>query len=137
MNFMNFNTNSYFTSKDMFNNKIKLQSNIFWLISLKEARKGFWLPARATCCRHSKLHASNDFRMKVKRAQLTGNKNAEQNCENRKYALQETFPFISNVCSVTYPDIFPIYSIRRALLNRNFSGKFIYRNFLYFSFRLF
>ena len=50
----------------------------------KEARKGFWLHARATCSRHSKLHASNDFLMTVKRAELTGNKNAAQNCENRK-----------------------------------------------------
>ena len=50
----------------------------------KEGRKGFWLYARAACSRHSKLHASNDFLMKVKRAQLTGNKNAAQNCENPK-----------------------------------------------------
>ena len=102
---------------------------------IKEAQKGFWLHARSTCSRHLKLHASNDFLMKVKRAQLTGNENVAQNCENRN--LQETFPFIANVCSVTYPDIFPINSTRRVLLDRIFSGKFIYRNFLLFSLRLF
>ena len=52
--------------------------------NFKEARKGFWLHACATCSRHSKLHASNDFLMKVNRAELTGYKNAAQNCENQK-----------------------------------------------------
>ena len=47
------------------------------------------------------------------------------------------FPFISNVCSVTYPYIFPINTTRRALLTRKFSGNFIHKNFLYCSFRRF
>ena len=58
--------------------------------NLKEARKGFWLhtraTVRATCSHHAKLHASNDFVIKVKCMQLTGNKNGAQNCENWKYS---------------------------------------------------
>ena len=40
-------------------------SFLYFLLLFKEARKGFWLQARATCSRHSKLHTSNDFLMKV------------------------------------------------------------------------
>ena len=115
-----------------------LRSSVHPIIHrLKEARKGFWLHARVTCSCHSKLHASNDFLMKVKRAQLTGNKNAAQNCENRKQSLQEISSFISNVRSVPYPDILPINSTRHALSNRKFSGKFICRNVPHFSLCLF
>ena len=52
---------------------------------LKEVRKGFWLHTRAACSGHSKLHVSNDFLMKVKHVQLTGNKSAVQNCKNRRF----------------------------------------------------
>ena len=39
---MSFNTKSYFTSTDMFNSKIKLQSNIFFrLISLDQSKNMF------------------------------------------------------------------------------------------------
>ena len=39
-------------------------------------RKSFQLCARSTCSRHARLRTPNDFLMKVKRAQLTGNENA-------------------------------------------------------------
>ena len=106
-------------------------------VCIKEARKGFWLHARTASSRHSILHASNDFLIQVRRAQLTGNKKGCRKLRKPEVNLARNIPLISNVCSVTYPDIFPMNSTRRALLNKKFSGKFIYGNFLCFSFRLF
>ena len=43
---------------------------------LKEAQKSFQLHAHVTCSRHARLCTPNDFLVKVKCAQLTGNENA-------------------------------------------------------------